>query len=142
MADAIPWQSVLMYRIIRTPEEICLKRPHAGRSIVTDMKAGAMGLYSELYDFAASAGSFEGYVYHHKDMDTSYLPKWSGHLAAQYNALPDYVRAEIQHMCNGTLGRAVRSLEPILGADHEVIENLKSCIKGELPKTPDDFEKH
>ena len=101
-----------------------------------------MGLYGELYDFAASAGSFEGDVYHHKDMDTSYLPKWSGHLASQYKALPDDVKAEIQHMCNGTLGRAVRSLEPILGDDHEVIATLKSCIKGELPKTPDDFEKH
>lgn len=101
-----------------------------------------MGLYSELYDFAASAGSFEGYVYRHKDMDTSYLPKWSGNLANQYNALPEDVKKEIQHMCDGTLGRAVRSLVPVLGEDHEVIENLKACIKGELPESPDDFEKH
>jgi hypothetical protein len=101
-----------------------------------------MGLYSELYDFAASAGSFEGYVYRNKDMDIEYLPKWSGNLARQYQALPDDVKAEMQHMCDGTLGRAVQSLVPVLGEEHEVINNLRSCIKGELPKSPDDFEKH
>ena len=101
-----------------------------------------MGLYSELYDFAASAGSFEGYVYHHRDMDVSYLPKWSGNLVKQYHELPAEVREEIQHMCDGTIGRAIQSLLPILGQDHQVIRNLKGCVKGELPLSPDDFEKH
>ena len=68
--------------------------------------------------------------------------KWSGNLVNQYNALPEDVKTEIQHMCDGTLGRAVRSLVPVLGEDHEVIRNLKACIKGELPKSSDDFEKH
>jgi len=101
-----------------------------------------MGIYGELYDFAASAGAFEGYVYHHKDMDQGYLPKWSGNLVRQYGALPEEVRQEIQHMCDGTLGRAVRSLLPILGEEHEVIANLRVMIKGPLPSSPDDFEKH
>jgi hypothetical protein len=101
-----------------------------------------MGIYAELYDFAASAGSFEGYVYHHKDMDPGYLPKWSRNLVRQYVALPEEVREDIQHMCNGTLGRAVRSLVPVLGEDHEVLANLTSMIKGPLPASADDFEKH
>jgi hypothetical protein len=101
-----------------------------------------MEIYSELYDFAASAGSFEGYVYRNPNMDPAYLPKWSGNLVRQYNDLPLDVRAEIQDMCDGTLGRAVKSLEPILGADHEVIKNLMSMIKGELPDSPDAFDKH
>lgn len=101
-----------------------------------------MGIYSELYDFAASAGAFEGYVYRHKEMDTGYLPKWSGNLLRQYSALPEEVRQEVQHMCDGTLGRAVRSLAAILGEDHEVLRTLQSMIKGPLPKSPDDFEKH
>lgn len=101
-----------------------------------------MSIYSELYDFAASAGSFEGYVYRHEGMDTGYLPKWSGNLVRQYNALPQEVKSEIQHMCDGTLGRAVRSLTPVLGEQHEVVDNLKSMIRGDLPASPDDFEKH
>jgi hypothetical protein len=101
-----------------------------------------MSIYTELYDFAASAGSFEGYVYRNKDVDTGYLPKWSGNLVRQYNTLPQEVKVEIQHMCDGTLGRAVRSLIPILGEDHEVVDNLKSMILGDLPASPDDFEKH
>ena len=101
-----------------------------------------MGIYSELYDFAASAGAFEGYVYKERSLDTGYLPRWSGNLLRQYQALPPEIRAEIQHMCDGTMGRALLSLEPVLGEDHEVINNLKQMIKGKLPESPDDFDKH
>ncbi|MEW6140548.1 MAG: hypothetical protein AB1733_20185 [Thermodesulfobacteriota bacterium] len=101
-----------------------------------------MGIYSELYDFASSAGAFEGYVYRPKEMDPKYLPVWSGNLVKQYNALPAEIRAEIQPMCDGTLGRAVLSLIPILGEDHEVIANLKSMIRGGMPASPDDFDIH
>lgn len=101
-----------------------------------------MGIYRELYDFAASSGAFEGYVYRPGSMDPAYLPKWAGNLVNQYNALPPDVRGEIQDMCDGTLGRAVRSLIPVLGESHEVIELLKSMIKGPLPASPDAFDKH
>ena len=101
-----------------------------------------MGIYRELYDFAASAGAFEGYVYHNKDMDPAYLPRWSGNLLRQYNALPSEVRSEIQTLCDGTLGRAVQSLIPLLGVDHEVIATLKNMISGDLPASPDDFDRH
>lgn len=101
-----------------------------------------MRIYRELYDFAASAGAFEGYVYHPDSMDPSYLPTWSENLLKQYEALPADVRGEIQDMCDGTIGRAVRSLIPVLGESHEVIERLKAMIKGQLPASPDDFDKH
>lgn len=100
-----------------------------------------MSVYKELYDFAASAGSLEGYVYP-KDMDPDYLPKWSGNLVRQYNALPEDVRTQFQTLCDATLGRAVQSLLPSLGEDHEVIRNLRSMIKGDIPSSPDDFDKH
>ncbi len=100
-----------------------------------------MGVYGELYDFAASAGAFEGYVYPEK-MDPNYLPNWSGNLLRQYNDLPAEVREEIQDLCDSTLGRAVRSLIPVLGEEHEVVRNLKSMIKGKLRSSPDDFDKH
>jgi hypothetical protein len=101
-----------------------------------------MGIYSELYDFASSAGAFEGYVYRPREMHPKYLPVWSSNLVKQYNALPAEIRAEIQTMCDGTLGRAVLSLIPILGEDHEVIANLKSMIRGAMPASPDDFDIH
>lgn len=101
-----------------------------------------MGIYTELYDFAASAGSFEGYVYHRDHFDVSYLPKWSGNLLRQYQALPDDVKEQIQHMCDATIGRAVLSIAPRLGDEHEVVLTLKQMIKGKMPESPDDFDKH
>ena len=98
-----------------------------------------MSIYKELYDFAASAGSFEGYVYP-KDLNFDYLPRWSGNLVRQYNALPEDVREQFQELCDATLGRAVQALLPAMGDDHEVIKNLRSMIKGEIPASPDDFE--
>jgi hypothetical protein len=98
-----------------------------------------MGIYRELYDFAAGAGAFEGYVYHKDVADPKYLPRWVDNLVRQYQALPAEVRDEIQALCDGTIGRAVRSLLPYLGEDHEVIKQLRRMIKGELPLSPDDF---
>jgi hypothetical protein len=100
-----------------------------------------MGIYRQLYDFASGAGAFEGYVYLKDACDPKYLPKWADNLVKQYQALPAEVRDEIQALCNGTIGRAIRSLLPYLGDDHEVIKQLRLMIKGELPLSPDDFSK-
>jgi hypothetical protein len=101
-----------------------------------------MGIYEQLYDFAASAGAFEGYVYKKENVDPAYLPRWASNLENQYNALPADVRSEIQHLCDSTLGRAVQSLVPLLGEDHEVVQRLIGMIEGELRSSPDDFDKH
>lgn len=110
--------------------------------ITFDHGSETMGIYSELYDFASSAGSFEGYVYKGEGRDLSFLPRWSGNLLRQYRALPEDVREEIRTMCDGTIGRAILSLIPLIGEDHEVIENLKPMVKGKMPASPDDFDKH
>lgn len=101
-----------------------------------------MGTYAELYDFAAGAGAFEGYVYKNDRVDPAYLPRWSSNLVKQYQALPAGVRAEIQTLCDGTVGRAVLSLIPLLGEKHEVIRQLEVMIQGKMPSSPDDFDKH
>ena len=98
-----------------------------------------MGIYSRIYDFAAKAGSLEGYVYPKERVDISYLPLWSEHLVEQYRALPPEVREEIQSVCDETLGRTIQSLLPMLGEDHEVIKKLKGLVKAKLPSSPDDF---
>ena len=98
-----------------------------------------MGIYQEVYDFAAKAGALEGYVYPKEKVDLNYLPRWVDNLVNQYRSLPSEVREEFQGLCNGTLGRAIQSLLPSLGEDHEVIKKLKSIISGKLPLSPNDF---
>ncbi|MGB9628675.1 MAG: hypothetical protein ACPL6D_08435 [Thermodesulfobacteriota bacterium] len=97
-----------------------------------------MGIYRELYDFAAKAGALEGYVYSKEKVDPSYLPLWVEHLVNQYHQLPPEVREDFQTLCDGTIGRAIQSLIPFLGDDHEVVKKLKTIVKN-LPSSPNDF---
>ncbi len=100
-----------------------------------------MGVNREVYEFAAGAGAFEGYVYGKDKMEPDSLNNWINRLVKQYNALPSEVRDELQDLCDGTVGRAVRSIMPFLGEDHDLIIQIKSIIKGELPSSPDDFSR-
>lgn len=93
----------------------------------------------EIYEFGAHAGSLEGYVYGYTRVDLSYLPGWAANLLKEYRSLPDDIRAEVQPGLDMTLGRAVRSLAPHLGEDHQVIRLLLEMIRGNLPDSPDDF---
>jgi hypothetical protein len=98
-----------------------------------------MGIYKEVYDFAAKAGALEGYVYPKEKVDLGYLPRWVDNLMDHYRRLPSEVREEFQSLCNGTLGRTIQSLLPSLGENHEVIKKLKSIISGSLPSSANDF---
>lgn len=98
-----------------------------------------MGMYQEVYDFAAKAGALEGYVYPKEKVDLNYLPQWVDNLVKQYRGLPSEVKKEFQGLCNGTLGRAIQSLLPSLGEDHDVIKKLRSIISGTLPLSFNDF---
>ncbi len=103
-----------------------------------------MHMYAKIYEFAASAGSLEGYVYHKENrdaLDMKALPIWINNLAGSYDRLPEEARREFQPLCDQTLGRAVRSLQALLGEDHELIGKLGAMIVGDLPRSPDDFEK-
>jgi hypothetical protein len=99
-----------------------------------------MGFNRDIYDFAAKAGSLEGYVFP-KEMETSYLPAWIGHVVQSYSLLPEEVRLEFQDLCNATIGRAIQSLIPVLGENHELVKQLKSIITGELPSSPYEFDR-
>ncbi len=102
-----------------------------------------MHLNSQIYEFAASAGAFEGYVYHRsmEDIDLEALSNWVNNLQKAYAYLPDDVRAQVQPACDRTLGRAIQSLKPLLGAQSEIVVKLQFMIAGKLPATPDDFNK-
>jgi hypothetical protein len=100
-----------------------------------------MHLFARIYEFAASAGAFEGYVYHREGLDPKALVNWVGNLKAAHSLLPQEVLGEIQPSIDQTLGRALQSLIPILGEDHSIVEKLRLMTKGRLPRSPDDFQK-
>jgi hypothetical protein len=99
-----------------------------------------MDIHSEIYDFASSAGALEGYVFLKEDLDAGSIDNWIQNLVKQYHALPAEVRESFQAGLDRTLGRAVRSIAPILGDDHPHICALKSLTKGALPHSSRDFE--
>ncbi len=104
-----------------------------------------MHIYSKIYQFAASVGAFEGYVY--KKMDAEELGNmealagWIDNILAAYDHLPHEAVELFQDSCDRTLGRAILSLIPVLCENHDFITKLKSIIKGDLPDSPDDFKK-
>ncbi len=100
-----------------------------------------MHIYKQIYEFAASAGALEGYVYGKENLDEQVIHKWCNNILNAYKLFPPEVRAEFQASCDGTLGRAIHSLSPVLGANHEIIAKLKSMVADQLPKSADDFQK-
>jgi len=100
-----------------------------------------MGVYSYIYEFAARAGAFEGYVYQRKGLTPESLERWVEHLLEGYKAVPAVAKEEFQGLSDGTIGRAIQSLIPVLGENHEIIKKLKSITVGKLPSSPDDFSR-
>ena len=100
-----------------------------------------MGIYNDIYEFAARAGAFEGYVYLREGLVANSLERWVDHLLEGYNAVAPDVRNEFQDLCDGTIGRAMQSLIPSIGESHEIITKLKGLTVGRLPSSPDDFSR-
>ena len=96
---------------------------------------------TQIYEFAASAGAFEGYVYRRTEADAAVLSRWTNHLLEAYRLFPPDVREHFQTSLNGTLGRAIASLLPVLGKEHDVIKKLATMITAPLPTSADDFQK-
>lgn len=100
-----------------------------------------MHVYMQIYEFAASAGALEGFVYRRPDVEAGTIDKWVENLGEAYPLLPAEVLKEIQPSLDGTLGRAVRSVSRTLGEEHPLVQKLKSMVKGPLPAAPDDFRR-
>ena len=98
-----------------------------------------MHIYAQIYEFAASAGAFEGYVYDRKDVDMNFLPNWVNNLVEAYQRMPSEALGEFQPAIDFTIGRAIRSLISVLGEGHEIIGKLRSVVVGDLSGTADDF---
>lgn len=99
-----------------------------------------MHIYRKIYEFAASVGAFEGYVYHKEGLDAHALSTWVNNLVTAYDRLPSDVRDEIQPGLDQTLGRAIRSLLSIFGEDNTHVSKLQPLVAGSMPKSADDFQ--
>ena len=102
-----------------------------------------MHKYLQIFEFAASAGAFEGYVYRRSaaEIDTKAFSNWADNLSEAYHLLPADVIGECQSACDQTLGRAIKSLIAEFGENYEIVRQLQKLVKGELPTDPDDFQK-
>jgi hypothetical protein len=102
-----------------------------------------MHIYQKIYEFAASAGAFEGYVYRKSktEIDTEALSIWVDNLLDAYQSLPPEVRGECQPSIDQTLGRAIKSLELLSDDQRTLVNKLQEIVNGELPESPDDFQK-
>ncbi len=100
-----------------------------------------MHINTQIYEFAASAGAFEGYVYRKTEADTAMLSRWVDHLLTAYQHIPPDAREHFQAALNGTLGRATASLLPVLGEENDVVRKLKTMLSAPLPASADDFQK-
>jgi hypothetical protein len=97
--------------------------------------------YREVFEFAASAGALEGYLFKKGELAAVELDDWIDNLAKQYQGFPSQIREHFQSSLNRTIGRAVHSLVSLVGPDHHQVLSLKSMIVGELPASSHDFER-
>jgi hypothetical protein len=102
-----------------------------------------MHIYQKIYEFAASAGAFEGYIYRRPktEIDNEALSNWVDNLFDAYQSLDSEVRDECQPSIDQTLGRAIKSLDLLFDERHAPVSKLLKIVKGELPESPDDFQK-
>jgi hypothetical protein len=117
------------------------KAADGGQSTATTDGKEQREVLKAIYEFAASAGALEGYVYPRQELTGASLDNWVGNLVKQYHDLPEAVRECFQSALDRTLGRAVQAMIPVLGTDHAHIRALTGLIAGEMPSSAHDFEK-
>jgi uncharacterized protein YfkK (UPF0435 family) len=103
-----------------------------------------MHIYTQIYEFSASIGALEGYVYQKKgmdEMDTKALDVWTTNLVTAYGLLPKDALVQIQPGLDLTLNRAISSFEAFLEKHHEILKRLYAMIGQRETLSPDDFQK-
>lgn len=105
-----------------------------------------MRTYTQIYQFAASLGALEGFVYQKiraEDLGLSALAVWIDNICVAYEHLPEEALSEFHYFLDRTVGRALHSLMAALGEDHELVLKLGSLIRAaeNMPESADDFNK-
>ena len=99
-----------------------------------------MHIYTKIYEFAASAGAFEGYVYGKKKIDPDELTNWVNNIVDGYQHLPSDALKKFQPSLDRTLGRAVASLNSALGENHPLVSKLKTVIVDSSTQSAKEFQ--
>ena len=99
-----------------------------------------MHVYTKIYEFAATVGAFEGYVYGKKKINADELTNWVQNIVSAYGHMPADVREKFQTPLDGTLGRAIQSLVGALGDNHELVMKLRTLLAKNSIKSADDFQ--
>ena len=99
-----------------------------------------MHLYTKIYEFAATVGAYDGYVYGKKKLSAGELSNWVQNIVSAYQHLPPEVKEKFQAPLDGTLGRAAGSLASALGESNELVTTLKTIMSDPSVKSPDDFQ--
>ncbi len=99
-----------------------------------------MHIYTKIYEFSASAGAIEGYVYGKTKINPDEITNWIHNIVAADQHLPPEVIKEFQTSLDRTLGRAVASLVSVLGKKHDLVLKLNSIIVDHSAKSADDFK--
>jgi hypothetical protein len=102
--------------------------------------------FLKIFEFAASLGAFEGYVYGKQkaeELNLAALENWSDNIEKAYGHIPPEVRRVFQDPCHQAAGRAIRSLEPVLGKGHPITQRLYNLLAHNepLPESADAFNK-
>ncbi len=103
-----------------------------------------MHIYTQIYEFAASIGALEGYVYKKTsldELDVKALLVWTGNLVEAYGLLPPEALEKTQPALDLTLNRAISSFNKFLDNDHILLKRLHSLVNKDIHCSPDDFQK-
>jgi len=86
-----------------------------------------MGEYEELFQFAAKAGSLEGYLYEREDLEP--LDDWIGNIEKMHAGLPDNIKDEIKGELGSVLAKISTYGERVLGDEiKKRLDNLRSRL--------------
>jgi hypothetical protein len=83
-----------------------------------------VGVYKELFKFAAKAGSLEGYLYEREKVES--LDNWVSNIERMYASLPDNVKEDIRNEFSVVLTRTLTYGGKLL--EQEIRTRLKNLL--------------
>ena len=86
-----------------------------------------MGVYEELFKFAAKAGSLEGYLYERERVES--LDNWVSNIERMYASLPDNAKEDIREEFRSVLKRTLNYGGKVLEEEIRTrLEHLLSAL--------------
>lgn len=87
-----------------------------------------MGLYRDLFDFAAKVGCLEGYLYERHNLEPAYLPNWVENIYNMHKALTEEARGDLKPQYQTVLKKICDYCNKLLGADDPVTKRVTTML--------------